>query len=335
MSRKIRIATGARLHLGLLANQPTSGPSFGGAGLMVKSPGFTVSVQNADCTTIIATDEACRRRVAAFVAKHISHFAPDGLPEPFQMSVSESIPAHVGLGSGTQLGMAIAKALALWSREEMVDSTILARRVGRGRRSALGIHGFTHGGFLVDGGKVHDDQIGSMVARADFPEDWRFVLVTPGDSVGISGEAETNAFVRLDPMPRSTADRLCQIVLMDLLPSVLAENFYDFSEALFVLGRTVGEYFAPVQGGIYADRRMEQLSKHLRSQGLRGVGQTSWGPTLYVLCRDEATAQTLVNDLQVESEWSNCQFRVSAPMNRGGTISVSAPSTDTTRDTLR
>ncbi len=50
-----------------------------------------------------------------------------------EMELWSAIPAHQGLGSGTQLGMAVATALAMLAEEPDIDPLTLARHVARGR----------------------------------------------------------------------------------------------------------------------------------------------------------------------------------------------------------
>src|SRR5205823_6018839 len=74
-------------------------------------------------------------------------------------------------------------------------------------------------------------------------------------------------------------DRLCRLVLLGLLPAVVERNLNDFGEALAELQQLVGRCFASAQGGIYARPELDLIVAELRSQGLQGVGQSSWGPT--------------------------------------------------------
>jgi beta-RFAP synthase len=235
------------------------------------------------------------------------------------MRIDEAIPGHIGLGSGTQLGMAVAKVLSALVGENSVKPSELARRVNRGRRSALGIHGFATGGFLVDGGKRTEGDVGALLDRADFPVEWRFVLVTPADATGLSGNAELDAFARLPAMPAGTTGRLCSILLLELLPAVLEADFDTCGAALYEFGRLVGDYFAPVQGGTYATPATTELVRRLRQRGIRGVGQTSWGPTLFALCPDPPAAEELKRDLAA-SRWCDCRFSIAAPLNRGALV---------------
>ena len=104
---------------------------------------------------------------------------------------------HAGLGTGTQLGMAAASALSLAAGLPELTPEELAERIGRGKRSGLGVHGFARGGFLVDGGKRGPGGVAPLVARVDFPEAWRVVLVLPPGQPGLHGEGEGRAFEQL------------------------------------------------------------------------------------------------------------------------------------------
>lgn len=240
-----------------------------------------------------------------------------GTVPPLRIEVLDAIPAHAGLGSGTQLGMAIAQALSRLTGEGAVGAEELALRVGRGARSALGAHGFRHGGFLVDGGKLTPNQVSPLVARAEFPAGWRFVLVRPTDAAGLSGEAESSGFSQLSAMAKEMTERLCRILLMELLPAVIEAEFNQFGEALYEFGQTAGEYFAPVQGGTFAHPEMARLATRLRAEGIRGVAQTSWGPTLCVLCPDDGAASELGRDLAASEGYS---VEVARPLNRGAEV---------------
>lgn len=319
MSDSILITTGARLHFGLLSNQPATGRRFGGAGLMVDRPGVTLRATVAERDECVGTGELPSRLTVA-LASYRAACPAEFSPPPVRLDVVSAPPLHVGLGVGTQLGLAVGRVLAELAGEQDVPASELARRVARGARSALGIHGFEQGGLIVEGGKRATDEISPLVARAVFPEMWRIVLAAPCDASGLSGTAEIEGFARLSPMPQAMTDRLCRIVLMELLPAVHEEDFESCGEALYAFGRIVGEYFAPVQGGVYGNPRMARLVEHLRAQDLRGVGQTSWGPTLFILCRDEASATALVRNLSSTPDWSDCEFVIARPLNDGANV---------------
>lgn len=240
-------------------------------------------------------------------------------PPACHIHLLRAMPSHTGLGSGTQTSLALAAALAQLGGEGKVAAPELARRVGRGARSALGIHGFDHGGLLVEGGKRRPDDISPLVARLDLPSDWRVVLVIPNDRRGLSGDAERAAFSKLTPMPTALTETLCRIVLMELLPAVASGDFSSAASALREFGQLNGSHFAPVQGGIFADRQMADLARWLTDQDCVGVGQSSWGPTLWVLCRDESEAIRRRDQITSHPSAGACTIHLTAAKNSGVT----------------
>jgi beta-RFAP synthase len=174
----------------------------------------------------------------------------------------------------------------------------LARRVERGRRSALGIHGFAQGGFLVEAGKRTAEAIAPLVARLNFPESWRLVLALPSGE-GLHGRDEIEAFRQLRQADvKLPTDYLCRLVLLELLPALAAVDYSAFGEALYEFNRRVGEAFAVVQGGIYASPRVEEMVRFVRSRGVNAVAQSSWGPTLCAVVRNAEEAGKLATAMR-------------------------------------
>jgi beta-RFAP synthase len=156
------------------------------------------------------------------------------------------------------------------------------------------------------------------VARADFPEPWRVLLVLPEDSAGRHGIEEQQAFALLADRSRALAqtEALCRLVLLGMLPALAEGDLSAFGEALYDFNARVGEMFAPVQGGTYASPLVSELVAYLRRQGVRGVGQSSWGPTVFALAADAAQAEALASG--VGSRFGMAVRTVIArPANRG------------------
>jgi beta-RFAP synthase len=321
MIRHVAIQTGARLHFGLFAHRPQTGRHFGGVGLMIDLPGVHLTATPNKRDEVAAPD-CIQDRVRSLVANYREQTAELTQTIPCRMEVHRTIPAHQGLGSGTQLALAVGQALAILDGESDVSVLELAQRIGRGKRSALGIHGFEQGGLLVDGGKRQPEDIGTLVSRHEFPSAWRIVLVTPTRETGLSGAQERMAFEQLAGMPVPMTDRLCRIVLMDLLPALVERSFQGVSESLYEYGQQVGAYFEPIQGGRFASRQMEQFAQLLRNRGHVGVGQSSWGPTLFVLQESQAAAEELVRELTKDRNGQGCTFQIATALNQGARIHV-------------
>jgi beta-ribofuranosylaminobenzene 5'-phosphate synthase len=279
MTSEIIITTGARLHFGLLSHGNATGRRYGGVGLMVDRPGCEVAICRAETDEVVASTETVAERTQTFLDGYRANCPSEFQPGACRIEVRRALPSHGGFGSGTQLGLAIAQGLALLAGEGTVDTVALAGRVGRGARSAVGIHGFARGGLLVDGGQADETSIGVLISRLEFPAAWRFLLVTPSETEGLSGDSEHEAFARLEPMPTETTAELSRLLMTGLLPAVVEADFDVASESLYEYGLLVGEYFAPCQGGVFASGLMASLAAGLRTQGVPGVAQTSWGPT--------------------------------------------------------
>src|SRR5262249_26544727 len=148
-------------------------------------------------------------------------------------------------------------------------------------RSGIGIHGFREGGLIVDGGRLGPQETPTRLLRYPFPRDWSVLLAIPERGTGLSGAEEVRAFEQLPPIPDSATDRLCRLVLLGLLPALLETDLRAFGEALTEMQEIVGATFAPAQGGRYSSPTAEPLVSRLKALGLTGIGQSSWGPTLY------------------------------------------------------
>jgi len=289
----IRIRTQSRLHFGLFSlptdrvnaslnydSQPAlPRRQFGGVGLMIDKPGIELTVALAKTWS---GEGPLTQRALHFAQTYCQAV---GIKEAFRLHVDAAAPEHAGLGTGTQLGLAVARGIAELTEQPTRDAGTLARCVGRGRRSAIGVHGFELGGFLVEGGKTSDAAVSPLLLRQDFPDDWHILLITPRDRHGTHGCREIEAFRDLMIQERDdrTTETLCRLVLLGMLPALIERDLPAFGEAVYEFNRRVGEMFQTVQGGIYAHPRIEEIVKILRGTGVKGVGQSSWGPTVFAV----------------------------------------------------
>lgn len=281
---------------------------------MVRKPGVQVRVRPAEKWS---AEGPAAERALDFAGKWSRAVRNE---QCFHITVEECPPEHVGLGTGTQLGLAVARALAGASGQANPDAIELARHVGRGQRSALGVHGFAGGGFLVEGGKGERTAIAPLLARVEFPEDWPILLVIPRDRQGTHGMSEAQAFARLaNEGKRQDGDVLSRLVLLGMLPALHERDFPAFGESLYEFNRRVGEMFRPIQGGTYANPQSEAIVHWLRNRGVKGVGQSSWGPTVFAVSDAEQTA-FLVDDLQKTMNLGLDEIIVTRPANEGASF---------------
>jgi beta-ribofuranosylaminobenzene 5'-phosphate synthase len=238
------------------------------------------------------------------------------------INITSAIPEHVGLGSGTQMSLAIGSALnALYGLGLSVRE--LAALLERGLRSGIGIGIFEHGGFVVDGGRGEQTIIPPMLARFDIPEDWRFILVFDQRGQGLHGQQEIQAFKELPPFPQSEAARLCYLLLMQGLPALAEHNIGQFGAVITELQQSVGEHFASAQGGVFTSPEVSLAMGWLAQQGAVGIGQTSWGPTGFCLLQGVELAATLIEQARdTFAPLSRLSFVIASARNRGGEVFV-------------
>src|SRR5262249_25557204 len=122
----IRVSAASRLHFGLftvghagtwagvdgLPSVPAR--AFGGVGLMARDPGVTVAVRAAPAWS---AEGPLAERALAF-ARRCSAI-------PCHIVVERAAPEHAGLGTGTQLGLAVARAVLLATTGQSPDAVAL------------------------------------------------------------------------------------------------------------------------------------------------------------------------------------------------------------------
>lgn len=324
----ITVRTPSRLHFGLFSLATAAGwpdhdgaltlPArrFGGVGLMIEQPGLELTV--APAAEWSATGPLAERAL-----REAQRIAALWSTPPQQITITHSAPEHTGLGTGTQLALAVAQAVRLaadqpWDERAAIEA---ARHLGRGQRSALGLHGAQRGGFLIEGGQGTASEPAPLLVRQAFPEAWRVVVATL-PLQGLHGPAEREAFTRLQEQPPPTAvtDALCRLALLGMLPALAERDLPAFGEALYDFNRRVGALFAPVQGGVYAHPAVAEVVAYLRQEGIPGVGQSSWGPTVYAVVGDADLGNALSAQLRQRFELAEGDVLCTRACNHGATV---------------
>jgi beta-RFAP synthase len=204
--------------------------------------------------------------------------------------------------------------------QDLPDASRLARLLGRGRRSAIGTHGFAQGGLVVDGGKTVADSVAPLIARAEPLDDWRIVLLLPLGGAGLFGAEERRAFDVLPAVDRATQQTLRRIAESRMLPAAREGEYDRFGEALYEYNHLAGSCYAQVQGGPYSSVRAARWVERLRRMGIAGVGQSSWGPTLFAVCANAGVATRLVEMLEHEAAADGWSLLSTRAANRGAKI---------------
>lgn len=296
MTDAVVVEAPGRLHFGLLDLRGGLGRRFGGIG--APAPGVFVRVVVSHAPHIVA-EGAEADRAAEFARRFLAYHRLDG---GARILVEQSIPPHSGLGSGTQLALSIARALAELHGIP-ASPPELAQAVGRAKRSAVGTWTFACGGFVVEGGRRVgvDDDVGPLLARHRFPDAWRCVLAIPDAPPGVSGAAEAQVFAELPTPDERDGERVSHLVLMAMLPAVMQGDLATFGAALNEVQDLNGHWFSRAQGGTFAPGPSTDLIRLMRASGAPGAGQSSWGPSVYAIVEGDAAAESLASRIRAAS----------------------------------
>ncbi|GBD36848.1 hypothetical protein HRbin36_01976 [bacterium HR36] len=284
----LRVATPSRLHFGLLVPGAGDRRRFGGLGLALTQPRLLLEAHPAPAWTITGPEA---ERAHQCLQKLLQHSELAQAP-PLHIKILEHIPAHVGLGSGTQLALALAWLLgkAAGLRPTLAD---LLRWTGRAARSVVGTAAFARGGFILDFGQRHPASPTPTFLRLEFPPPWHIAVLLPQYRPGLHGPAENEVFAQLGPEANRLSERLCRLALLEILPALLERRYFDFAEGLWEYNRLAGECFRPWQGGSPYNEMVGQITATIRERGLPAVGQSSWGPALFAIAPADLLGEML------------------------------------------
>ncbi|MGA2677045.1 MAG: beta-ribofuranosylaminobenzene 5'-phosphate synthase [Methanobacterium sp.] len=320
------IETPSRLHVTLIDLNGKYGRIDGGVGITIREPKLILEAENGYESNEIIFTNSTNLNSGILNDYHVkinnaiiktNQFL--GLNENYHFNIREYYPSHSGLGSGTQLSLAVAKLILKINGQDLPANEI-AGIVGRGGTSGIGVASFDHGGFIVDGGHKtifkHDFLPSSaskaspppILAKYDFPKDWNLILVIPQAERKVSGDHEVNIFQEYCPIPLMEVQKLTYILLMKMMPAVVEGDLDDFGQAVNIIQ---GVGFKKIESDLQ-NSFTNYLIESLRSAGASGVGLSSFGPTIYAvtdtntkdICR---TARSLMKDKEGEIISSKAQ----------------------------
>ena len=309
----VQVTAAARLHLGFLDLAGDLGRQFGSIGLAIDAFETRIELREAPSFEVSGEERERGARLARRIAESL------GLDTGKKLVISNAIPPHAGLGSGTQLALAIATAFRRLARLPL-DAREDARLLDRGARSGVGVALFERGGLAVDAGRGSNTEIPPVVAWVNFPRDWRILLILDPRVEGAHGAAETRAFARLPPFPADAASEICRRTLMQVLPGAAEVDLEAFGEGVARIQEIVGDHFAPAQGGgRFTSEPVGRVAARLKALGAHGIGQSSWGPTGFAFASDPDHAEFLARRARAECE-RGVEIKICSARHHGAEI---------------
>lgn len=319
----VNVQSTGRLHMGFFDLHGGLGRKFGSIGLSLTAPNLELTASITD--KFLVTGASSGR--ALTIAQQL--MAKLNLHGGIVLNIKQHIPEHAGLGSGTQLALAIGAAISKLYHLNLTTVQI-AHLTGRGGRSGIGIAAFDQGGLLIDGGRVVSGssikdtsrKAPPLLARYDFPEYWRVLLILDNSQPGIHGEEELVAFSQLPIFSESVAAHLCRHVLMQAMPALVEHDLTAFGRCIQELQAHVGDYFAPAQGGRYASKRVAEVLQHLETSSVACFGQSSWGPTGFAVFESEQEAENQLLQLKTIFKDDALRWTICSACNYGAKVTL-------------
>src|SRR6056297_3249629 len=322
MASMAQVTTGARLHFGFQNLSLAHERLYGGVGVALDEPRVHVAATPADGVR-------CEHPTARKYARR----AIDLLDVPgAAVTVEESLPRHAGLGSGTQLALAVLAAVAR-TYDRSLDVRECAPDLDRGGRSGVGVATFERGGFVVDAGHPAERftvdrpdpgewSVPAVAARHAVPDDWRFVLALPDADPGRNGSDEDDSMravvERADP---TIADQIGAVLLRRAIPAVVDGDRERFGAAVAEIGRLNGAWYADEQGGVYRPPVGDVIARLQESTAVSGVGQSSWGPAVYAVTDSEhVDAATDAARAAIDATGLGGEVVTARPRNRSASV---------------
>lgn len=319
-----KVSAPSRLHFGLIDLNGELGRIDGGAGVALAHPRVTVlcrpgtgQLDLPDSTIELARGLADRLNIDL---------------GKLDLELVEQFPAHVGLGSHTQLALALGTALTRAVGRETSPREI-ATAASRGGTSGIGANVFSNGGLVVDGGhsfgagrekerclpsSASKAGVAPLLARFELPESWRFALVTPHSEPGAHGKREVNLFEKAFPLDLAATSDVCRWVLMGLMPAAATGDIELLGRSLTALQ---SRGFKKLEVSLQPQPIIE-LGAIMAEAGAAGAGLSSFGPTVYALAQDQETAEGIIaaSLKHLESHGIDGDGWVTAPDNHGAQI---------------
>ena len=310
--KTVKVRAPARLHLGFLDLDGALGRKFGSVGLAIDRPATRIAVSRSPTNSASGLESARSLQLISMFSR-----VRDG---GYHIAVEEAIPAHAGLGSGTQLALAAGTAIARLEGREL-NALDLANSGARGLRSGIGLAAFSGGGFLVDGGRKDRGRAPPLTLRADFPDDWRVLLMLDANRQGVSGSAEKEAFAALPSFGEAAAAHICHLVLMKIVPGLKEHDIAAFGSGITEIQSIVGAHFAARQGGsAWSSPAVERIAGKMQEAGATGIGQSSWGPTGFAFADGDEAAVRLYHSLVEDAKALGVEIVIARGRNSGARV---------------
>ncbi len=123
-------------------------------------------------------------------------------------------------------------------------------------------------------------------------------------------------------MSAEEVGKICRLTMLKLLPALSERDIKSFGEALTSIQEVIGGYFAQVQGGKFTRADVADTIEFMKEMGAFGVGQSSWGPALYGVVKQEEAKEALHKVIAYLNKGVGGQAFIAKANNKGATVKI-------------
>lgn len=317
--KAVEVKSPSRLHLGIMDLSGALGRKYGSIGVAINEPFVEVHAEKSAGISVICQGnvEFSPAEIKGHAKRVINYFRIQG---GVKINVEMGIPKHVGLGATTQMALSVAAAVSkLYDVKTSVRD--LSSLLGLGRISGSGTAAFDKGGFVIDGGVGVGNGPPPVILRANFPEDWFFVVAVPSHLKGMCGMEEKKVFEKISAN-QNIAREISHLVLMKMLPALVEKDIKNFGAALTEVQVLVGKSFSRYQEGTFHSTLSKEIVKFFLKNGSFGSGQSSWGPAVYGIAEGKEQGEKLRCKVKsfIEGKGFDGQIFCSTTNNHGAIV---------------
>jgi len=270
VSKVVRVRAGYRLHLGFYRfyDHPYI---YGSIGISVEEPYINVVVSESPDLKVICSTKLCED-IVSNVVKLLK-------VRDVEVMVNGFLRHNVGLGSKTRITLATYLALKTYLNLSF-DMSDITKLLGR-KISGVGVYSFLYGNLVVDSGLDINDKdltLPKLVGVYEVPSNWYLIIALPEGVKGLSEFEEGPILSNVGEFPKQ---ELLYKEYVKLITALTLKDFNTFTQSLTNIQQLTGEYFSKFQGSIFTHEVSEEVVNIMKSEGVRGIGQSSWGPTTY------------------------------------------------------
>ncbi len=291
MKKIIRVTSPARIHLGFLETDENSFRKFGSLGLAISNFENIFKIESSTKNIVVSEDSKLKKDIMR-ITKSFEKFKKI---KKCKITVLKKIPAHIGLGSGTQQNLTVGHLLSEFNNLNLSVRKI-SEWLNRGKRSGIGVETFKNGGFIIDSGKK-SKSLPLTIFSTKWPEEWKIILITTSKKKGLFGEDENKVFKNLKKNRQSYAEENCYATLMKIIPGILEKDFFSFSAGIQIVQNNMSNFFYGSKDK-YGNNNLTQIFRFLKRHSYQGFGQSSWGPTGFIFCESKKNGELLLKDIK-------------------------------------